>query len=185
MKLKHLLFLPLFLIAASCAGATPQFSVAQIAACFTPDGDFTSQIVNLIDTAQKNIRVQAYSFTSGQIAYALIRAFKRGVDVQIILDKTNFNCRQFSFGSLLIRSGIPVWNDYIPNIAHNKIMIFDNATVETGSFNFTKAAQRYNAENVVIIKSKVIANEFLQNWLRRKSFSKQITADSCPRRHYY
>ncbi len=185
MKCRHLLFAPLFLVFTACAGATPQFSAAQIAVCFTPNGDCTAQIVNQINAAQKNIYVQAYSFTSGKIAYALVRAFKRGVDVKVILDKSNFNCSQFSFSSLLIRGGIPVWNDYIPNIAHNKVMIFDNHMVETGSFNFTKAAQNSNAENTVFIKSAAISNQFLQNWQHRQHASKQVLTDSCPSRHYY
>lgn len=164
---------------------TQQYYSAEVSASFSPDGTCTSQIVNAIDKAKKSIFVQAYSFTSGKIAYALIRAHKRGVNVQVIFDKTNFDCHQFSFESLLIRHGIPIWDDYTPNIAHNKVMIFDDSTVETGSFNFTKAAQDYNAENIVFIKSKPIADLFMQNWLNRKNLSKSITTDGCSSRHYY
>ena len=39
----------------------------------------------------------------------------------------------------------------------------------TGSFNFTRAADKRNAENVIIINDKSVANEYLQNWLNRKS----------------
>jgi phosphatidylserine/phosphatidylglycerophosphate/cardiolipin synthase-like enzyme len=41
----------------------------------------------------------------------------------------------------------------IGGIAHNKIIIIDSETVITGSFNFTKAAEEKNAENLLIIKS--------------------------------
>ena len=37
-------------------------------------------------------------------------------------------------------------------IAHNKMMIIDNTTVLTGSFNFTKAAEARNAENLLVMK---------------------------------
>ena len=37
-------------------------------------------------------------------------------------------------------------------IAHNKMMIIDNATIITGSFNFTKAAEERNAENLLVLK---------------------------------
>ena len=49
-------------------------------------------------------------------------------------------------------AGIPVWIDYRHAIAHNKIMIIDKQTLVTGSFNFTKAAEEKNAENLLVIK---------------------------------
>lgn len=191
MKFKRLLLIPLFLMfvacTSSCAGisAVPDYSEAKVAVCFTPDGACTREIVEQINAAQKSIYMQGYSFTSGPIAYALIHAFKRGVDVKVILDKSNFNCSQFSFGGLLIRKGIPVWNDYTPSIAHSKIMIFDKQIVATGSFNFTKAAQYHNAENSVLIDSTAIAAQFLQNWHNRERVSKVVSKDNCPDRQYY
>jgi phosphatidylserine/phosphatidylglycerophosphate/cardiolipin synthase-like enzyme len=37
-------------------------------------------------------------------------------------------------------------------IAHNEVMVIDSATILTGSFNFTKAAEEKNAENLLVIK---------------------------------
>jgi phosphatidylserine/phosphatidylglycerophosphate/cardiolipin synthase-like enzyme len=37
-------------------------------------------------------------------------------------------------------------------IAHSKVMVIDSATILTGSFNFTKAAEEQNAENLLVIK---------------------------------
>ena len=51
-------------------------------------------------------------------------------------------------------AGIPTFIDAKHAIAHNKIMIIDRETVITGSFNFTKAAEEKNAENLLIIKDK-------------------------------
>ncbi len=48
--------------------------------------------------------------------------------------------------------------------AHNKIMIFDGEIVITGSFNFTKQAEEKNAENLLIIKDKALAEKYVQNW---------------------
>ena len=44
-------------------------------------------------------------------------------------------------------------------IAHNKIMIIDQATIITGSFNNTKAAEEKNAENLLVIKGDAGAGE--------------------------
>lgn len=37
-------------------------------------------------------------------------------------------------------------------IAHNKVMVIDSGTILTGSFNFTKAAEEKNAENLLVIQ---------------------------------
>jgi len=38
------------------------------------------------------------------------------------------------------------------------------ATVLTGSFNFTKAAEENNAENLLVIQDAAIASKYEQNW---------------------
>ncbi len=139
--------------------------------CFTPDQDCTTMIVDAINAAQKNIDVQGYTFTSYPIAKALVNAKARGVAVEVILDKTQFDGQHFSESQYLYRHGIHLYEDNKVAIAHNKVMVFDNNTVETGSFNFTKAAQAQNAENVLIIQNEGLAEAYYKNWEVRKSQS--------------
>ena len=146
----------------------------QMQACFTPGEDCTSLLINQINAAQKSIEVQAYSFTSYKIAKALVRAAQRGIDVKIILDKTQFDGAHFSVAAYLQHAGISLYNDDQVAIAHNKVMIFDNTIVETGSFNFTYAAQDKNAENMLIIYNPALAQEYLQNWNSREQQSQLI-----------
>ena len=49
-------------------------------------------------------------------------------------------------------------------IAHNKVIVIDGETVLTGSFNFTKAAQEKNAENLLIIRDPALAAQYTKNW---------------------
>jgi phosphatidylserine/phosphatidylglycerophosphate/cardiolipin synthase-like enzyme len=49
-------------------------------------------------------------------------------------------------------------------ISHNKVMMIDGEIVIMGSFNFTKAAQEKNAENVLIIRDPALATQYTQNW---------------------
>ncbi|HEX4045647.1 MAG TPA: phospholipase D family protein [Gammaproteobacteria bacterium] len=135
--------------------------------CFTPGANCTQLIVTAIDQAKQAIYVQAYSFTSPAIAKALVNAKNRGVRVKVILDKSQYKKEKYSSSTYLANQGIPVWVDYRPHIAHNKVMIIDN-TLITGSFNFTKSAQERNAENVLIIKDKDLANQYLVNWYKRQ-----------------
>lgn len=139
--------------------------------CFTPQQDCTRIITNHISHAKKQILVQGYSFTSFKIANALIRAYKHGIDVQIILDKSQFTHPISKVVRKLMQNHIPLWSDYQTAIAHNKVMIFDQSTVETGSFNFTYSAQHYNAENVLFITDQTLAKAYLTNWQDRKNQS--------------
>jgi len=50
-------------------------------------------------------------------------------------------------------------------------MIIDRETVITGSANFTKAAEKKNAENLLIIKSKELAKSYIENWENHKKHS--------------
>lgn len=131
---------------------------------FSPNGGGTEAIVEELERAQKNVLVQAYSFTSARIAKALVDARKRGLDVQIIVDKSQRNER-YTEADFTSHAGITTWIDAAHAIAHNKVMIIDGETVITGSFNFTKAAEEKNAENVLILrKLPALAGEYLDNW---------------------
>ncbi|MEI7608501.1 MAG: phospholipase D family protein [Rhodospirillaceae bacterium] len=145
-------------IAAPCARA------ADIAAiCFTPGGDCTDIIVHEIDSAHRQVLVQAYSFTSAPIADALVKAKKRGVDVQAVLDRSQ-RTERYTGATFLANGGVPVLIDSAHAIAHNKVMVIDGATVITGSFNFTKAAQEHNAENLLVIRDAGVASMYANNW---------------------
>jgi phosphatidylserine/phosphatidylglycerophosphate/cardiolipin synthase-like enzyme len=48
---------------------------------------------------------------------------------------------------------------------HSKYMVIDGDTVETGSYNYSAQAARYNSENAVIVSGNaVFAGGFTQNW---------------------
>ena len=140
---------------------------------FSPNGGCTEAIIKEIDKAKSEILVQAYSFTSAPIAKALTEAHKRGVHVEIILDKSN-ETAQYSSADFTAHAGIPTYIDAVHAIAHNKIMIIDRETVITGSFNFTKSAEEKNAENLLILKSKELASGYIENWNAHKGHSEKF-----------
>ena len=146
--------------------------------CFTPGGDCTTRIISKINASSKSVYVQAYSFTSAPIAKALVNAKHRGVDVKVILDKSQIKNNKYSSAQYFINQHIPLWIDYKPAIAHNKVMILDSNTVITGSFNFTKAAQVRNAENLLIIRDHSLAKLYLNNWQSRKAKSRFVEEPS-------
>ena len=134
---------------------------------FSPKGGCTEAIINELGKAKTEILVQAYSLTSAPIVKALLNAQKRKIKVEVILDKSQRQ-EKYTSATFLSNSGIPTYIDDKHAIAHNKIIIIDRETVITGSFNFTKAAEEKNAENVLIIKDGKLAKEYLENWERHR-----------------
>jgi phosphatidylserine/phosphatidylglycerophosphate/cardiolipin synthase-like enzyme len=138
--------------------------------CFSPRGGCTEDIVEQISAAKSEILIQAYSFTSAPIAKALLEAYKRGVRVEAILDKSQ-RTEKYTSATFLANAGIPAFIDDKHTIAHNKIIIIDRETVITGSFNFTKAAEEKNAENLLIIRNMDLAKMYLDNWMKHREHS--------------
>src|SRR5262245_32242129 len=95
--------------------------------------------------------VQADRFTSSPIAKAFMDAHKRGVKRLTVLYNSN-ETKQYSAATFLAHAGIQTLIDDQHAIAHNKVIVIDSATIITGSFNFTKAAEEKNAENLLVIK---------------------------------
>ena len=143
---------------------------AKISVCFTPGEQCEAKIIDAVDRAKSSIRVQAYGVTSLPIIHALQRAAGRGVEVLAILDKTNE--RKYSGATLLEAAGVPVWIDFEPAIAHNKIIVIDGRLTIGGSYNYTAAAQKRNAENVTFMESRDLAREYLANWDSRLKVSR-------------
>ena len=134
------------------ASAAPD-GQSDIACYFSPKGGCTDAVVAEINRARQTILIQAYSFTSTPIAKALVEAHQRGVQITVVLDKSNLT-GQYSSADFVLHASIPTYIDDQHAIAHNKIMLIDGRTIITGSFNFTKQAESSNAENLLVIRDR-------------------------------
>ncbi|HNQ63096.1 MAG TPA: phospholipase D family protein [Syntrophorhabdaceae bacterium] len=146
---------------------------------FSPKGGCTQAIVKEIDNAAIEVLVQAYSFTSAPIAHALVNAKKRAVNVEVIVDKSQRKepkkkGASYTSATFLANMKIPTYVDDKHAIAHNKIIIIDKQIVITGSFNFSKAAEESNAENLLIIRNPELAGIYLDNWQKHKAHSEKL-----------
>lgn len=141
---------------------------------YSPHGGCTEAVVREIEAARAGILVQAYSFTSAPIAKALVEAHRRGVGVKVILDESQRTAK-YSSADFLQHAGVPTQIDTKHAIAHNKVMILDGAVVITGSFNFTAAAEKSNAENLLVIRDRQIAEKYAANWQEHAEHSAPYT----------
>jgi hypothetical protein len=152
-----ILLIPAFLLGLHFAhGSELPTPTPKIEAAFSPRAGALELAVKAINSAQQSIRLSAYSFTSPQIVSALVSAERRGVDVKVVVDyKENIELDRSGKAkaalNLLVNAGIPTRTIGVYKIHHDKFMIIDGKTVETGSFNYTTAADRYNSENLLVV----------------------------------
>ncbi len=150
-------------------------NAAQVMVAFSPGGDGEVLILQALAAARHRILIQAYGFTDRRILAALGRAKARGVDVGVILDKTDTQWYEGHepVASVISAMQIPVWIDTAVNIAHNKVMIIDDNGLITGSYNFTYSAAYDNAENLLYIRNApALVKAYINNWRWRQSCSK-------------
>lgn len=153
-------------------------SDGDLACWFSPHGGCTDADVAEIARASKSILVQSYTFTSRPIGEALIDARHRGVAVTVIADRSEQRDIHSEI-STLEKAGIPVYIDAKHAIAHNKVMVIDNATVITGSFNFTHAAEFENADNLLVIHHHpAIAAAYTDNFQHHLAHSDRYSGGS-------
>jgi phosphatidylserine/phosphatidylglycerophosphate/cardiolipin synthase-like enzyme len=143
------------LASAGQAGVTvPAEGKTEIA--FSPNEGAEQLVVKVIDSAKSEIRMLTYSFTSRPIAQALLRAKKRGVDVKVVVDHKN-NLQEDRTGKsravldTLVNAGIEVKTISVYAIHHDKVIIVDQKTLQTGSMNYSSSGESRNSENVIVL----------------------------------
>jgi phosphatidylserine/phosphatidylglycerophosphate/cardiolipin synthase-like enzyme len=154
----------------------------EIEYAFSPDKGAEALVLEVINSAQSEVRVMAYSITSASIVSALLNARKRGVVVALVVDHKS-NISQDASGkaraalSALANAGCHVRTVSAYQIHHDKVIIVDRKTVETGSFNFSKAAATKNSENVLVVwDNPDLAEGYLKHWRSRFSQGKELQA---------
>lgn len=154
-------------------------------AFFSPDTDIQSILISLINSEKESISLAIYCFTQKETANALVKAYKRGIKIQVVSDR-EYAVNRSSKIPHISNHRIPVWvlqNDsnlmYTP-LMHNKFVIFgknfnDKPVLWTGSYNFTQGANLRNQENVVILDNPEIIESFKKQFNTLKERSLQIS----------
>ncbi|KAG0163109.1 hypothetical protein DFQ28_011409 [Apophysomyces sp. BC1034] len=123
---------------------------ANVDTYFSPNGGAGAAAAALIGGAKRRVWLAGYSFTSPDIAKALRNARVRGVQVRVVLDKSN-QTGKYSGATYLFNAGIEVRIDSRYSIMHHKFIVADDH-VAFGSMNFTRAGDRKNAENFNVFR---------------------------------
>lgn len=143
---------------------------------FSPEGSAQKLVLDTINNAHSSIQMVAYAFQAKDIIAALDAAQQRGVSVQVVIDKRR-NTGRTSLAAMrdATRHGVALRLDGHYHIQHDKMMIIDGSTLETGSFNYAKSAEYDNSENVIVIKNmpKILSQyqkHFDSRWAISESF---------------
>ncbi|MEY0016475.1 phospholipase D family protein [Providencia rettgeri] len=138
----------------------------QIVIGFSPEGSAQKAIINAIRSAKSELRLAAYSFTSRDIVKELVAAKKRGIDVKIVVDeKGNKSKHSISAMNTVRLAKIPIRTNGRYAIMHDKFIVVDRQTVETGSFNYSDSANKRNSENAIVLYNlPEVAEVYLEHW---------------------
>lgn len=159
--------LPGLLGLAMCS-PVPITYAATIETGFSPEGTALQLVLKTIETSHQEIRLMGYSFTSPEVVRALVQAKRRGVDVKVVLDAGKNNNASKAAMNLLAGAGIPVRTVSTYKILHDKVIVADGRNTQVGSFNFSRAADRSNSENVLVVwDDPVVASSYLKHWASR------------------
>jgi len=167
MKNKIVLFIVFFLFNCNYA-----FNEVELRAYFSPEEGCLNAIIYEIKLARKSIYVLAYLISSKKIVEALIKAHKKGIRIEVIFDsQCATEMKEVSKHKVLKEAGIKVLFNKKHKRLHDKVILIDSNIVITGSYNFTVGAERYNSENLVVIKSEYIYRRFFSHYIKRRNES--------------
>lgn len=154
----------------------PRPQVTIVSAHFSPRGGCTDDVVSLISRAGAHVILAGYSFTSGPIADELVYKAKAGVRVEAVLDRSDAGDHPVhgSKAKALQAGGVVVHIDRKHAIFHDKYIVVDGTFVETGSFNYTAAAEQANAENCLILRSPELARTYSEDWAKHAEHSRRL-----------
>jgi phosphatidylserine/phosphatidylglycerophosphate/cardiolipin synthase-like enzyme len=156
---------------------------------FSDQTSISGHLIRAIDAARTSIDIAIHGLALREVAAALVRAKKRGVKVRIVMNQTHVfpekprdkrspEVQQLidqGFEMKMLRGG-----DMF-GVMHNKIAIFDSQVLETGSYNWTHAADTWHWENAMFHAEQARIKAFQAYWDFMWSVSSKITTQAPPR----
>lgn len=132
-------------------------------ACFSERHDCAKRLVRLLEGTRESLDVCVFTITHDDLSDAIARARSRGVAVRLISD----DVKSTDTGSDIERlrhGGVDVRMDRSRYHMHHKFAIFDRRVLLTGSFNWTRGAAMYNAENFVLLSDRRLLDQFQEEF---------------------
>lgn len=156
---------------------------------FSDQTSISAQLIRAIDASRTSIDIAIHGLALREIGAALLRAKNRGVKVRIVMNQTHVfpekpretrtpevqMLMDQGFELKMLRGG-----DMF-GIMHNKLAIFDDQVLETGSFNWTHAADAWHWENAMFHAEQARIKAYQAYWDWMWSISSRIPKQAPPR----
>jgi phosphatidylserine/phosphatidylglycerophosphate/cardiolipin synthase-like enzyme len=138
---------------------------ANVEVYFSPEDGVAKHVLQRLAAARKSIHFMTFSYTEDTISDAMIAKVRAGLMVRGVFETQNAGGSGADFNRLQ-QGSVDVLEDGNCYILHHKVIVIDERTVITGSYNFTSCAEKDNDENLVIIDDPAIARGYLDGFNR-------------------
>ena len=139
---------------------------------FSDQTQISGHLIRAIDATKKTLDIAIYELAIREVRDALVRAKGRGVKVRIVMDQSHLYPEKSTgkrtpevqslvdagFELKTLRGG----DAY--GIMHNKFAVFDGALLETGSYNWTRAADTQHYENALFENDATRIGSYQNYW---------------------
>ncbi|NDA63765.1 MAG: hypothetical protein EBX50_17300, partial [Chitinophagia bacterium] len=125
-------------------------SFPAVQSAFSPGPACKNLILGELKRAEASLDLCVFTISDDELTRTIAEAHHNGVKVRILTD----NDKSLDAGSdidQLADEGIEIRVDQTENHMHHKFMIRDKKSLLTGSYNWTRSAERFNQENVLLI----------------------------------
>ena len=133
--------------------------------CTFKYGGGINKIINLVNNAEKSVKVASFSFTHEELADELLKADIKGVDVSVLIERRQRNVMNSQYERLR-DFGVDIKVDGNKYNMHNKFVIIDDKIVITGSPNYSWSGNNRNDENMVVIYNEGLAQKYVGEFNR-------------------
>jgi len=140
--------------------------------CFSPQDACSLAIQKFLDRAKDSISICVFTISDNSITKKIVECHEKGIKVRIITD----NDKQYDRGSdinYLNDKGVEIKVDMTRHHMHHKFAIVDDSALLTGSYNWTRSAEKYNQENLLITHNPTVIrkfeNEFTRLWKKMEA----------------
>lgn len=130
---------------------------ATVRVFFSPRGGGRDAVVAKLKEAKSRIRFMTFSLTDIETGDTIIQKAKSGVAVDGIFDRW-LAAGQYSLFNKFKEAKLEVRKDGNEALMHHKVILIDNDTLITGSYNYSQNAEANNNEAFLIIENSPSLN---------------------------
>lgn len=132
-------------------------------AYFSPGDDCLNAILEALDNTRSSIKICVFTISDNRITKKLIQLHEKNKHMKIITDNEKLHDKGSDI-KWLSESGIAVKVDKTRHHMHHKFALIDNKLLLTGSYNWTRSAEAYNHENLLITNNRNVCRQYQKEY---------------------